>query len=172
MILLFLFSWRFATKDQLDIKCQLCRSIVRKLQANPDFELNAVEGSSCATNPEDETCSFIQYVVSQSKKVSNISRLCLNMLACPKAVTGYEGMHCSECVDLGSHLLIHRQEDRRKAFDYYCMTQSLKTLGFCGGIIDDGADDFIEDLSELSNAMTMCMSHGYCRIRRPDAGVG
>lgn len=172
MIFVLLVAWKFATRDELDLKCQMCRTIVRKLEANPDLEAEAVQGSKCAENPDDKVCFFIRDLVEQGKKVSNISRLCRNTLSCPLFLVGYEGMYCNECTMLASQVILHREEDRRRAFDQYCMTRNLKTLGFCGDIIDDGVTDFLEDLSELASAKSLCMSHGYCRIKRPEAGLG
>jgi hypothetical protein len=157
--------WRFATYDTLSLKCSVCRRIVDKSR-NGTSDFHPVNGSFCDANPDDDFCTFISDVVIGVKQVRNLDDFCTNIYACPqKTPKGRVGYRCQICLFLVSHLLIHKKEDRRTAFDLFCRTNRVHPISFCGDIIDEGLDGFLHDVSAAYSALEACESYQYCRSK-------
>ena len=178
-MLLFLLSWRFASRDDLEIACQVCKSITARVMKDPDALNDLPESNGfCRENPQDKLCTFIADVVNQVNLTDKPQHLCRNMMACPQLPANYEGRRCKHCLKMTMHVMSHARADRKEALFRYCMTRHIPTLSFCGEVIDGGVDDFLEDIFEMENAANVCSGHGYCRaqgkksIQRRKAYIG
>jgi hypothetical protein len=161
-------GWRFATYDDIFIKCALCKRIVNKTRAGMK-EILPVNGSFCDEHPEDRICAFISDTVLGVGQVRDLDGYCQKIWACPPSVPdGYTGFRCEICVTMISHLLLHKSEDRAAAFDYFCMTSRIHPLSFCGDIVDEGIDGFLSDLSSIEVPVELCDAYHYCRFVSED----
>ena len=182
-MLLALISWRFATRDELEMKCQVCKLITKRFaESRPEDSNFTVNGTFCGENPEHRICEFANDVISQIQGGRDVKSLCRNMQACPQLPNIgkplLEGTRCKQCLKLATHVMAHSKGERKEALFRYCMTGHVPTLGFCGEIIDDGVDDFIEDMLEMEQVSGVCSGRGYClapgarRVTRRKAFIG
>ena len=154
--------WKFATYDELQIQCSICKRIQKNFD---DFEpLIPDKDSFCSSNKSNKMCNYIEQLAEQYTKSKNKTAFCHNANVCPdKIPDGYIGSRCKICIFLVKHLLYHDYEDRKKAFYHFCTTSQVAPGNFCGDIIDDGLDDFLEDIEDIKEPLNLCHTSHFCR---------
>ncbi|OHT07250.1 hypothetical protein TRFO_24658 [Tritrichomonas foetus] len=170
MIFLFILqatSWQFASYDELNAQCSICQYFTKKLSEDIhyfDGKLNPEAGSECSKNKTNKICLVINAISSNFIHATNKTDYCRRVNFCPAEVPeGYSGPRCRICMRLVSHLLIHKNEDRKTAFYNFCVTSKSKPANFCGDVIDEGVEDFLYDVDDVNDSFKFCHLSHYCR---------
>ena len=176
-MLIFLFSraacWSLATFDEMDLKCALCSRILQSY--NPEIDksiFDIIPGSECMINPSNKICQFIKDIsetINRTQNSSVRSNYCQRIFACPPEVPDeYTGIRCETCIGITEYLFHHKKSLRKEAFYRFCTTHHVSTLSFCGDIIEEGLDEFLDDIEEIPDSIQFCHSSHFCRTSKYD----
>jgi len=175
MFYLIIFStcWKFSSDDELELKCSICKKIIKYHLENPNSQIiSIIPNSYCENEKNNKFCDYISASAEQIMNITSIrgkKRYCINSASCIDDKShNLAGARCNNCISLVSQLLRHMQVDRKKAFNQFCRTSRPLSASLCGDIIDDGLTEFLEDVNALKDPISVCTATHFCRLQRDE----
>ena len=165
MLLFFLLSY-YLSFDDYQIRCTICKSLLNK----SGKELEKVQKELETLKTEDEMVNFLNQIIKSilnTKK--NKEQLCANKIGCQYNLPdGYFGQRCRTCLNAAEYLARFAIEKQKKALYKYCETFNTAVSSFCGDVIEEGFDSFINNINSKNNSLKTCENEYFCRKKNDD----